>query len=148
MSVNPVPEGYRTVTPYLLVEDVSGLLEFCQAAFGATIKERHDGPDGGVMHAEVVIGDSIIMMGGARDEWKPLQAMLYLYLPDCDGVYKKALAAGATSLREPRDEFYGDRTAGVKGPAGNQWWLATHVEDVSPEEMARRAAEAAGAGGA
>jgi uncharacterized glyoxalase superfamily protein PhnB len=91
------------------------------------------------MHAEVIIGDSVIMMGEAGEVNPPVPAMLYLYLEDCDAAYQRALAAGAVSLQEPKDEFYGDRTAAVKDAFGNQWWMATRIEEVSAEELERRA---------
>ena len=91
------------------------------------------------MHAEVRIGDSVVMMGEAGPENKPTSSMIYLYVSDADAVYRRALQAGATPVREPADQFYGDRNAGVKDPAGNQWWMATRKEDVSPEELAKRA---------
>ena len=97
------------------------------------------GPDGSVMHGEVRIGDSVVMMGEAWGESKPIAAALYLYVNDTDVTYRRALQAGATPLREPADQFYGDRSGGVKDPAGNQWWIATRKEDLSPEELARRA---------
>ncbi|MBZ5496966.1 MAG: VOC family protein [Acidobacteriia bacterium] len=96
-----------------------------------------------VQHAEAKIGDSIIMMGEAQGEWKPKPATLYVYVDDVDAVYRRALQAGATSLREPANQFYGDRSGGVQDESGNQWWIATHIEHVTPEEMARRA-QAAG----
>ena len=139
MAVNPIPDGYQTVTPYLVVRDVAGLIAFLEQVFGAKDKELMEGSDGSIMHAEIRIGDSPIMMGEANEEYPPMPSMLHIYLEDVDDAYQRALAAGATSLREPRDEFYGDRTAGVQDAYGNQWWMATHVEDVSPEEMQRRA---------
>jgi PhnB protein len=143
-DVSPVPEGHHTVTPYLLVEDAHGLLEFVQQAFGATVLDASLTPDGNVQHAEFRIGDSIVMLGGANDQWSPMPCMLHLYVEDVDTVYRKALEAGAESIRVPEDMFYGDRSGGVRDPFGNQWWIATHVEDVSPEEMARRQEEAGG----
>jgi PhnB protein len=143
MRVRPVPEGFHTVTPYLVVAGVDKLLEFVKSAFDAKEIERHARPDGVVMHAQVRIGDSIIMMGdptGAQHEWqKPLTAALYLYVPDCDTLYQSALRAGAKSLQAPADMFYGDRHGGVEDRWGNQWWIATHKEDVSPDELRRRA---------
>lgn len=139
MAVNPIPKGYHTVTPYLLVEDVAKLLTFVQAAFDAEVVERME-EDGTVNHAAVRIGDSMVMMGQARGEHGANPTMLYLYVEDMDATFKRAIEAGATVVREPQDEFYGDRSGGVKGPLGNEWWVATHVEDVSPEEMAKRAA--------
>jgi PhnB protein len=138
MAVKPIPEGYHTVVPYLLVPDATTLLDFVQRAFGATIVEAMRGPDGQVVHADVTIGDSHVMLGQAHGDWKPTAAMLYLYVTDCDAVYRTALAAGATSVREPKTEFYGDRSGGVADAFGNQWWMATHVEEVSKEEMERR----------
>jgi PhnB protein len=137
-KVNPVPEGYHTVCPYIVVTGVARLIDFVKQVFDG--KEVFVGrrPDGSVQHAEVKIGDSIVMMGEGADA-KRFPAMLHLYLEDCDAVYQRAIAAGAKSLREPADQPYGDRTAGVEDTFGNQWWLATHTEDVSSEEMERRA---------
>jgi len=139
MAVKPIPDGYHSVTPYLVVQGVAKLIDFLKQAFDAKEIERMAGPDGSVMHGEVRIGDSVVMMGEAWGESKPIAAALYLYVNDTDVTYRRALQAGATSLREPADQFYGDRSGGVKDPAGNQWWIATRKEDVSPEELARRA---------
>ena len=139
MPVKPRPDGYHAVTPYLVVQDAARLIAFTKEAFGAEEIFRHAAPDGSVMHAEVRIGDSPVMMGGTRPGIDPFPAMLYLYVNDTDGTYERALEAGATSIMKPADQFYGDRNGGVKDPFGNQWWIATHVEDVSPEEMSRRA---------
>jgi uncharacterized glyoxalase superfamily protein PhnB len=135
---DPVPAGYHTVTPYLTVADATELLDFVKRAFDASEVHVMKGPDGRVAHADVVIGTSHVMMGTARDASQQMPAMLYLYLPDCDAAYRKALAAGATSVSEPATQFYGDRHGAVRDACGNQWWLATHVEDVSAEEMERR----------
>ncbi len=97
-----------------------------------------DTPDGKVSHAEVTIGDSVVMIAEAGGEWKPFSSWIHLYVPDTDTLYKRALRAGGTSVREPADQIYGDRSAGVKDPVGNTWWISTHIEDVSPEEMRRR----------
>jgi PhnB protein len=139
MSAKHVPEGYHTVTPYLVVNNVAELIEFLKRTFGAEERELLSKPDGGIMHAEVMIGDSMVMMGEPADESEVIPALLYLYVDDCDAVYERALEAGATSLREPEDQFYGDRSAAVDDAFGNHWWLATHVEDVPAEEMQRRA---------
>jgi PhnB protein len=139
MSAKHVPEGYHTVTPYLVVNNVAELIEFLKRTFGAEERELLSKPDGGIMHAEVMIGDSVVMMGEPADESEVIPALLYLYVDDCDAVYERALEAGATSLREPEDQFYGDRSAAVDDAFGNHWWLATHVEDVPAEEMQRRA---------
>ena len=145
MGVNPIPEGYRTVTPYLVVDGAANVLEFVKQAFGAEEKFRMDTPDGTIGHAEVQIGDSMVMLGDAGDQNPAMPAMIHLYVDDCDATYERALGAGGTSEREPTDQFYGDRSAGVRDPAGNLWWIATHVEDVPEEELAKRM-EAASAG--
>ena len=142
MAVKPIPDGYHTITPYLVVPGVAKFLEFLKQAFDAKEMFRSASPEGTVMHAEVRIGDSPVMMGEAMGEHKPMPSMLYLYVNDTDAWYKRALEAGATSVMEPADQFYGDRNAGVKDEWGNQWWMATHVEDVAPDELERRAQEA------
>ena len=108
MAVKPIPEGYHSVTPYLIVPGLAKLIEFMKQAFGAVEIERMEGPGGRIMHAEVRIGDSIIMMGEPMGEWTPMPTMLYLYMNDCDAVYKCAIQAGATSAQEPADQFYGE----------------------------------------
>jgi uncharacterized glyoxalase superfamily protein PhnB len=146
MDVKPVPKGFHRVTPYLIVPGVARLIDFLQKAFGA--KETHPRmarPDGAVMHAEVKIGDSMLMMGEPVGQFQAMPAAFYLYVKDTDSVYRRALEAGATSVSEPADQFYGDRNAGVKDPCGNLWWIGTHIEDVPPAEMKRRATEAAAA---
>lgn len=139
--VKAIPDGYHTITPYLTVEDLPKQLEFLQAAFGGTVIEAIPDANGVVRHAEVKIGDSIVMIGQARAEWPARAATLYLYVENCDELYHRAIAAGATSMSEPTTQFYGDRHSGVTDPNGIAWWIATHVEDVDPEEMKRRAAE-------
>lgn len=136
MSVNFIPAGCHTVTPYLTVQDAAGLIEFLVRVFDAKETERMMRPDGTVGHAEVRIGDSVVMIGGGST---PRLAALYMYVPDVDATYRRALEAGAPSVSEPNDQFYGDRHGAVKDPAGNDWWIATHIEDVAPEEMTRRA---------
>ena len=145
MAVNPIPEGYHTVTPYLIVEGAAGLLDFAKSAFGAEERFRMDAPDGSIGHAEVMIGDSIVMLADAGEEWPAMPALIYLYGEDCDAMYERALAAGATSVREPADQFYGDRNATVRDSVGNTWGIATHIEDVTPEEVAKRIEEGAAA---
>ena len=139
MAAKPIPDGYHVVTPYLIVRGVPGLIDFMTKAFQAEVLERMEAPDGTVMHAEVKIGDSMIMMGEASDKYPPMPAGLYLYVKDTDAVYRRALDAGATSLMEPADQFYGDRNAGVRDSSGNLWWIGTHIEDVPAEEMKKRA---------
>ncbi len=137
MAVHYIPEGYGTVTPYLVVKDAENLMRFIETVLGGKEVLRMNGPDGRIAHAEMMIGDSKVMMGESP-EGKLMPAMLNVYVPDCDAVYKKALAAGGISVREPADQFYGDRTAGVNDPFGNQWFVSTHIEDVSEEETQRR----------
>ena len=137
---NPVPSGYATVTPYLCVADAAKLIEFLKQAFDAQLIFKMDGPGGKIMHAEMTLGDSRIMLGQPAPG-QETHAMIHLYLPDADGFYARAIAAGATSVREPADQFYGDRSAGVRDQFGNQWFIATHIEDVTPEEMDRRMAK-------
>ena len=144
MPVKPIPEGYRSVTPYLVALDADALLRFMERAFGAEQRFRMDRPDGTVGHAEVTIGDSVVMVGGASSESDAMPGMIHLYVEDCDATYARALEAGASSIQAPADQFYGDRSGGVRDPAGNVWWIVTHVEDVSEEEMQRRAAERGG----
>jgi uncharacterized glyoxalase superfamily protein PhnB len=128
------------VTPYLVVEDGEGLLAFLRAAFQAEERSRTVRPDGSIANAEVRIGDSMVMVAQARNPWKPMPSGFYLYVPDTDGTYKAALAAGGVSVLEPSDQFYGDRNAGVRDPWGNHWWIATHIEDVDETEIQRRMA--------
>lgn len=141
MSRHYIPDGYHTVTPYMVVEDVDRLVDFLKAAFGAEEKERVPNQDGKTGHAEVLVGDSYLMMGRAQEDFPALPCMLYVYVPDTDASYARALTAGATSIQEPDDMFYGDRNAAVKDPWGNFWTIATHQETLSPEELARRAKE-------
>jgi len=141
MTVKPIPDGYHSVIPYLVVQGAAALIDFLRQAFDATEKERHTWPDGSIMHAEVKIGDSTIMLGEARGEWKPMPASIYLYVHDADATFKKAIKAGATSVMEPADQFYGDRHGGVKDQCGNLWWVSTHIEDVPPEELQKRMEE-------
>ena len=138
MPVKPVPEGYHSVTPYIIVPGVAGVIDFLKQVFGATESERMARPDGTIMHAEVRIGDSPIMLGEPMGPFGPMPASIYLYVADTDGAYQRALKAGATSLMEPADQFYGDRNAGVTDFAGNVWWIGTRKENVSPEEIKRR----------
>jgi PhnB protein len=138
MTVNFKPVGFHTITPFLLVKNASNLIDFMKQVFEAEEVERYSNEDGSIMHAVLQIGDSRVMLSDANEQFPERTAMLHLYLPDVDTVYQRALSTGATSLREPVDEFYGDRSAGVLDSFGNQWWLATHVEDVSEEELQRR----------
>jgi PhnB protein len=143
MAVKHVPEGYHTVTPYLTADDPEALIKFLQQAFDAQVTYRMNDDQGNVRHAELRIGDSMLMLGKARDEWHPRPCNFYLYVSDCDVVYKKAVAAGGKSIQEPTTHLYGDRSGGVRDSQNNDWWIGTHVEDVSPEEIERRMKAAA-----
>jgi PhnB protein len=143
MPVKPVPNGYHSIQPYIMIDGVSKAIEFYKQAFGATEKLRMENKDGRIGHAEIQIGDSIIMMADPNAELKAFAPTHYggspvslmLYTEDCDATYHRAIAAGAKSTREPEDQFYGDRMAGVKDPFGYQWFIATHIKDVSNEEL-------------
>lgn len=137
-KVKPIPAGYHSVTPYLIVEGAPKLIDFLKHTFNAEESARVKGPDGRVAHAEVKVGDSMVMLSDPTPEYKPIESQLYVYVDDIDAAYKRALEAGATSVREPKNQFYGDRNASVKDPTGNVWGIATHVEDVPPDEMQRR----------
>ncbi len=139
MATQPIPEGYPRVIPYLVVSRAQPLIAFLQSVFGGQLIERMEAADGRVMHAEVRIGDSVVMIGEAKEGFPPRPSTLYLYVEDVDAAYQRALHAGAASLLEPADQFYGDRNAGVSDAEGNQFWLGARVEDVSPEELQRRA---------
>ena len=142
MAVKAIPDGYSSVTPFLTVKGAAKMIDFLKQAFGAEEVMRMPGPGGAVMHAEVNVGNSRLMLSEAMQN-PPSQSSFYLYVNDADAMYKRALAAGATSQIEPKDEFWGDRTAMVRDPFGNIWSVATHKEDVSPEEMAKRMAKMA-----
>src|ERR1035438_8051576 len=144
VPVKAVPEGYHTVTPYLVVQGVGKLIDFMKAAFDAQEIVRMSMPDGSIGHAEMRIGNSMIMLGEARDQFKAMPTTLNLYLEDVDAAYARALAAGATAASEPKNQFYGDRSGGVRDMCGNHWYVATHIEDVSEEEIKRRMEAAAG----
>jgi len=138
MSINPIPKGYNTLTPFLVVTNGAEIIEFLQNAFNAEEMYRMTDPEGGIMHAELRLGNSMIMIGEALADNKPWPNMLYFYTKDVDSVYEQALEAGARSVSEPANHYYGDRNAGITDPAGNMWWIATHIEDVTPEEIKKR----------
>jgi PhnB protein len=135
-----IPADCHAITPYLLVSDINQFIDFLVHGLSGKVREKIARPDGSILHAQVMIADSLLMIGQPQAPWKPLPVMLYHYVPDCDATYKQALAAGATSEVEPADMFYGDRHACVKDVAGNSWWIATHMEDMSAEEIQTRAA--------
>lgn len=145
--INPVPEGHHTVTPYLIVTDATAMLAFLERAFAAEVLLRTPDANGRVSHAEARIGDSRVMVGEATGEWPPTRAMLHLYVDDVDAWFRRAVQAGARPVREPETMFYGDRSGGVEDVFGNQWWIATRVENVSTEEMERRGREQAARAG-
>jgi uncharacterized glyoxalase superfamily protein PhnB len=126
-----IPEGLRTVTPYLALENTGRFIQFIKEAFGAQERLVVPAPGGGIAHAKIAIGDSILEMSDAHGPYKPMPCGLHLYVPDTDAVYEQALRAGAKSLTAPADQPYGDRSAGVVDPFGNQWFIATHIKDVA-----------------
>jgi len=138
MAVKPIPENYPRVSPYLIVKNVEKTMDFIQYVFGGKVREKMKTPNGSVNHGEISIGDSVIMIGRATESHEPQNVMLYIYVDDTDAAYKRALEKGAESVMEPADQFYGDRNAGVKDKDGISWWMASHVEDISPEELQRR----------
>ncbi len=133
----PKPAGFHSITPFLVMSDIPSSLSFMEKAFEAEVQECIKNEEGGIMHAQVRIGDSMIMLGPARPEYPAKPCALYLYVADTDASYQAALAAGATSIMEPEDMFYGDRNAGVRDSAGNNWWIATHKKTVPHEELER-----------
>jgi PhnB protein len=140
-KVQPIPNGFHTITPYLIVEGAEKLISFMKEAFGAQYDhEPAKRPDGTIMHAALKIGNSMLMISDASEHAKASPVMLYLYVPNADAAYQRAVKAGATSVMEPADQFYGDRSGGVKDFAGNQWFFGTHIEDVSPAELQKRVA--------
>ena len=142
-TVKAIPDGYRSIQPYLHIRGAADAIEFYKKAFGATERMRMPQPDGRIMHAELDIGDCCVMLADEFPEKGIFGAKhfggsavsLMLYVQDCDATYRQAIAAGAKSVREPADQIYGDRMAGVEDPFGFQWHLGTHVRDVSMEEM-------------
>lgn len=140
MAVKPVPEGYHTLTPSLTVRGAWKLIEFLKRSFEAELlQEPLMRPDGTIMWAGMKIGDSRIMLSDANEQIPPVCISLYVYVNDVDATYKRAIAAGGVPSMEPTDHFYGDRSGGLKDPFGNSWWIATHKEDVSAAELAKRA---------
>ena len=154
MAVKPIPDGYPRVMPYLSIDGAGDAIEFYKKVFGAEERVRMDAPGGKIGHAELAIGDSIVMladafpdMGGKTPQMlggSPVTVMVYV--EDVDECYQRAVDAGATAERKVEDQFYGDRAGAFVDPFGHSWHIATHVEDVSEEEMARRAQEAMGGG--
>lgn len=153
-KVNPIPEGYHSVTPYLSIKGAAEAIDFYKKVFGATELFRMPGPGGKIGHAEIKIGNSPIMLA---DEYPEMEFVspetlggtpigLMIYVDDVDTMFKGAISAGATEIKPLQDQFYGDRSGTLKDPYGHVWTVATHVEDIAPEEMERRAAAAHGGG--
>jgi uncharacterized glyoxalase superfamily protein PhnB len=134
----PIRDGFRTITPYLFAQNASRLIDFISLAFGASEIYRKERPDGAITHAEMRLGDSMLMLGEATDQFGPMPTSIYLYVADSDGVYHQALKAGGLSVFPIMTLPNGERYGGVKDPFGNIWWIATHVEDVPPEEEEKR----------
>jgi uncharacterized glyoxalase superfamily protein PhnB len=136
-----IPDGFHTVTPQITAEGADKVIGFLKEVFGAEVTEQILRPDGKIGHAQVRIGDSIVMIGEAGGgACQAVPATLYVYVADTDITYKRALAAGGVSVMEPTDMFWGDRYGAVKDRSGNTWGIATHVEDVPPKELKARAA--------
>jgi uncharacterized glyoxalase superfamily protein PhnB len=138
MAVKAIPDGYRSVTPYLVVEGAEQLIDFLKNTFDGQEAVRMPMAGGTIGHAEIRIGDSVVMLADATSEHPAGQANIMVYVSNADAAYQRALKAGAASLQEPTNQFYGDRSARVRDPLGNLWTIATHIEDVSPDEMAKR----------
>ena len=140
-DVKPIPDGYTAVTPYLIVEDAAGFLDFLTNAFGAVERLRIPMGEGLIGHAEVEIGGAAVMLSDeAPPDFPVSSSQIHLYVEDVDAVYAQAVGAGATGVAEPADQFYGDRIARVADPSGNVWSIACHVEDVDMDELMRRLA--------
>lgn len=150
MSVKPIPDGYHSLTPYLILNGAADAIEFYKKAFGAVERMRMPMPEGKIGHAEIQIGNSVIMLADESEAMGAKSAasmggspvMMHLYVDDSDAVMEKAVAEGARVIRPIKDQFYGDRSGMVEDPFGYQWAISTHVEDVPPEEMEKRAAAA------
>lgn len=149
MATDGIPKGYHSITPALIVRDAPAAIEFYKQAFGATERHRMAGPDGKIMHAEIQIGDSVVMMGEENVEWgmkspfstNGLAGSLHIYVEDADKAFEKAIRAGATVKQPLEDAFWGDRYGKVTDPFGHEWGIATNIRDLSPEEMKRAAEE-------
>jgi uncharacterized glyoxalase superfamily protein PhnB len=139
-ALKPIPEGFHTVTPFLVVDGVAALIAFIERAFGGHLHFKMQSDDGVVRHATIWIGNSLVMLSSGSDRYRQMPAMLHLYLDDVDRYFRQAVDAGGTPICEPHDEFYGDRVAAVEDAFKNQWWIATHVEEVQGEELKQREA--------
>jgi PhnB protein len=137
MSIKPIPEGFRAITPYLFAQGASQLIEFISAAFEGALISQQKRPDGAIMHASMRIGDSMLMLADPTPAFGPMPTSIYLYVADSDAVYRRALNSGGISVFPMMTLPSGERYGGVKDPCGNIWWVATHVEDVPPDEQER-----------
>jgi PhnB protein len=152
--VNPIPDGYPRVTPYLIADGAAAAIDFYKSVLGASERMRMEGPDGKVGHAELEIGDSVIMIADEHPEMDiqgpktigGTPVSLNVYVEDADSVFDHAIESGARALRAVEDQFYGDRSGSFEDPFGHHWHVATHVEDVPPDEMSKRAEEATATG--
>lgn len=153
-NVNPIPEGYPRVTPYLCVDGAAAAIDFYTTVLGAEERMRMPGPDGRIGHAELLLGDAVVMLA---DEYPDMDirsptsiggspVTIHVYVEDVDRVFEQAIAAGATELQAVENQFYGDRSGQFVDPFGHKWSVASHVEDVPPEEMTKRMNEAMGGG--
>lgn len=140
-KVRPIPEGYHSITPFIIVKGAAQLLDFLRDAFGAVEIARVPNPDGTLGHAETRIGNSVVMMFDAKEDWPDTPSFLRLYVENCDDTYQQALKAGAVSVTEPTNMPWGDRICRVTDPFGNLWWIMTRIEELSPEEIEKRFGE-------
>lgn len=138
-SVQPIPEGFSTVSQFIMADDVEKIINFCQKAFDAQIVSELRSSDGKIWHAQVKIGESMILFGDTMGMHAGTTSCTYLYVKDANAMYQKAINAGGKSVQEPKDMFYGDHSGGITDPAGNYWFVATHIEDVKQDELERRA---------
>lgn len=138
MSVQPIPEGFHTVTPYLIVDDADELIRFLQAAFDAKLESCTRLPDGKILNCQLQVGTSKVMASSAREGMEAMPCMLYLYFDEIDTIFDKAVEAGAEVIMKPSDQFYGDRSGGLRDSNGIQWWLGTRLEELSEDEVLQR----------
>ena len=138
MPTSPAPDGYPRLSPYLIVDAPDATIAFMTDVLGGRLVRRTTTPEGAVMHAEVQVADGLVMVGGANPQWPAVPAALHVYVDDVDATYGRAVEAGAVTVTTPTTQPYGDRSAYVRDPAGVTWFLSTHVEDVSDEELGRR----------
>lgn len=141
MKPNAIPEGHHTITPFLKLPNAERLAEFLKQAFGGIERGRLLKPDGSLLHTEILIGDSMVMVHEAPPHWTPKPCTLYLHVEDVDATYKRAMAAGGKSIAEPANMYYGARVACVQDVSENDWWIAARVEELSLEEIQKRAGE-------